>query len=34
LMALATTVMTGPLLGSLGYGVLQPPNRRAATAEL
>ena len=34
LMALTTTVMTGPLLGSLGYGVVQPPNRRAATAEL
>ena len=33
-MALATTVMTGPLLGRLGYGVVQPPNRRAATAEL
>ncbi len=34
LMALATTVMTGPLLGRLGYLVVQPPNRRAATAEL
>jgi hypothetical protein len=33
LMALATTVMTGPLLGRLGYGVVQPPNRRVATAE-
>ena len=34
LMALVTTVMTGPLLGRLGYGVVQPPNRRVAVAEL
>jgi len=34
LMALATTVMTGPLLGRLGYGVVQAPNRRVAIAEL
>ena len=34
LMALATTVMTGPLLGRLGYGVVQAPNRRVAIAKL
>jgi Kef-type K+ transport system membrane component KefB len=34
LMALVTTVMTGPLLGRLGYGVVQPPNKRVAVAQL
>jgi Kef-type K+ transport system membrane component KefB len=33
LMALATTVMTGPLLGRLGYDVVQAPNRRSTPAE-
>ena len=33
-MALATPVMTGPVLGRLGYGVVQAPNRRVAIADL